>query len=179
MVICLLESIVQIFVTILLMLDSMVRMLLYNVYNILSVFCQLFSVVPLCIIFILTSKLKCLLCNRSNICNAGAQAQCPLLTSFVMLVCLYFLLNAFNALDSVFNFLGYVKDDYNITDPKFSDHHHHVNIRSIKLNTTTFDTTKSFNTTEKLDTTKAFDTTTIFNTTITFDITNATQNRYS
>lgn len=107
---CLIEAIIRIFTTILLMFDSMIRMFLYNLYNILSVFCQICSVLPLCIVFILTSNLKCLLCNRSNICCAGAQAQCPMLTSLVMLIVLYIILNAFHALDPIFGMLGYVKE---------------------------------------------------------------------
>lgn len=113
LILCLLESIVRVTVTILLMLDSIFRMLLYNVYNLLSVFCQICSILPLCVVFIVTSKLKCLLCNRSNICCAGAQANCPLLTSLTTILVLYFVFYAFGAVDSIFNVLGYVKEHKN------------------------------------------------------------------
>lgn len=123
---CFFEAIVRIFTTILLMFDNMIRMFLYNLYNILSVFCQICSVLPLCMVIIITSNLKCLICNRSNICCAGAQGQCPLLTSLVMLIVLYFVLDAFHGLDRVFNALGYVKDHHGHSALKENDTHSKV-----------------------------------------------------
>lgn len=108
--ICVLEHIFNIVTTILLMVDSLFRMLLYNLYAIFSVFCQICSVLPLCIVFIITSKLKCFICNRSNICCVGGQGQCPILRLLSSLILLYFIFYAFGALDSIFKVMGYVKD---------------------------------------------------------------------
>lgn len=107
---CIIDAIVRIITTILLMMDSMIRMCLYNLYSIFSVCCQIFSAAPLCIVFIVTSNLKCLLCNRSNICCAGSQAQCPLLTTLTTILILIIVLYSSSTLDPILNELGYVRD---------------------------------------------------------------------
>lgn len=95
----------------LLMIDSIVRMLLYNLYGVFSVLCQICSILPLCIVFIVTSKLKCFICNRSNICYAGSQGQCPILRLFSTIIFFYIVFYAIGALDSFFSVLGYVKEN--------------------------------------------------------------------
>lgn len=109
LIICLLNSIIETLITVYLMIDGLIRMSLFNLYNILVVFCQICSVLPICMVFIITSKMKCLLCDRSNICCAGTQGQCPLLTSLCLLVALYFVLDHLGAVDPILSKIGYVK----------------------------------------------------------------------
>lgn len=110
--ICILQGIYRIATILVLMVDNIIRMVMFNIYNIISAFCQICSVLPLCMVFIITSNLKCILCNRSNICCTGTQAQCPILASLVTLTVLYFVFYAFNGLDPIFKILGYVKKDH-------------------------------------------------------------------
>lgn len=114
-ILCIIESISDFVKSVFLMAYTLIQMLLYNVYGIISVFCQMCSVLPLCIVFIITSKLKCLLCNNTSICCTGAQGNCPLLMSLVMILVLYFVFYMFGALDSIFSLLGYVKKSDNST----------------------------------------------------------------
>lgn len=127
---CILEHFFRTVFTILLMADGLIRMLLYNLYNIFSVFCQLCSVLPLCIVFLATSKLKCFLCNRSNICYAGAQARCPFFTSLTTIVVLYIVFNAFGVLGPILKVLGYVKAS-NETRFDESDKFHNMDVTAI------------------------------------------------
>lgn len=93
----------------LIMMHTLTRMLLYNVYNTLSMFCQMCSILPLCIVFMITSSLKCYLCKRSNICCVGTGQECPIVAALTLLLILYFVFKAFGALDWIFEVLGYVK----------------------------------------------------------------------
>lgn len=106
---CCIEGTYRLCVTIFLMLDNIIRMFLFNTYDILTVCCQICSVIPILMVFILTTKLKCVICNRSNICAAG-YGQCPMIATLCFLVFLYYVFNAFNAVDPFFKMLGYVKE---------------------------------------------------------------------
>lgn len=108
-ILCILEYIIDIITTTLLMIHALIQMLLYNLYNSLSVFCQMCSVLPICFIFMVTSSLKCYLCKRSNICCVGTGQECPIVAALTTLLILYFVFYAFGALDSIFEVLGYVK----------------------------------------------------------------------
>lgn len=138
---------------------TLIQMLLYNVYGIISVFCQLCSVLPLCIVFIITSKLKCLLCNHSNVCCAGAQGHCPLLTSLIMILVLYSVFYAFGALDSTFSLLGYVKKSTHtrsLTEPSTTL----SGLRVVNVDSTTIEYPTIYPTTYKPYTTILSDSTT-------------------
>lgn len=106
--ICILQGIYRIALILVLMFENIVRMFMFNIYNIISTFCQICSVLPICMVFIITSNLKCIICNRSNVCCAGSQGQCPILASLVTLVVLYFVLDALHILDPILKTLGYV-----------------------------------------------------------------------
>lgn len=117
--VCILQAINRIITIILLMCDNLVRMFIFNVYNVMTTCCQICSVLPLCLVFMVTSNLKCIICNRSNICCAGSQGQCPILSGLVMIGFLYFVLYAFDAVDWVFNLFGFVKENLE------TSHNHH------------------------------------------------------
>ncbi|XP_013177783.1 PREDICTED: uncharacterized protein LOC106125220 [Papilio xuthus] len=62
-VICALQMITRIFMTVLLMIENMIRMLLQSIYNFISTILQIISLIPICCIFMLTAKMRCLLCG--------------------------------------------------------------------------------------------------------------------
>ncbi|CAH2075501.1 unnamed protein product, partial [Iphiclides podalirius] len=61
--ICTLQMVTRIFMTFLLMIENMIRMLLQSLYNFISTLLQILSLIPICCVFLLTAKLKCLLCG--------------------------------------------------------------------------------------------------------------------
>ncbi|XP_014364904.2 uncharacterized protein LOC106716003 [Papilio machaon] len=62
-IICALQMITRIFMTVLLMIENMIRMLLQSIYNFISTILQVISLIPICCIFMLTAKMRCLLCG--------------------------------------------------------------------------------------------------------------------
>lgn len=103
---CILHGITRIFTTIIIMCDNTIRMCMFNTYNIISASCQVCSVLPLCLIFVLTSNLKCILCNRSNICCA--EGQSPFFGVLLLLVIIYVVFfYASNGFEKIITFLGY------------------------------------------------------------------------
>ncbi|CAG9784884.1 unnamed protein product [Diatraea saccharalis] len=106
-IVCAIQTVIRLFLTILIMTENLIRMILQNAYNLISFLLQLISLLPICIVFIVTSRLKCLLCS-GGLCPFG-RANCDCLMSIVALAILFFVLRATGVLDKLLNNFGYDK----------------------------------------------------------------------
>lgn len=85
------------------MLENLLRMILSSVYNALSLMLQLISILPICCVFLLTSKLKCLFCKGSQ----RGSGDCAL--TFITLAVVFIILKLTGALDSIALAFGYTR----------------------------------------------------------------------
>lgn len=85
--------------TILLMIENLIRMILQTIYNFISCILQTLSLIPICLVFLLTSRLKCCLCGGGGHCNAGRSGNC-IMSAFVILV-VFLILRATGLLDKI------------------------------------------------------------------------------
>ncbi|CAH0700148.1 unnamed protein product [Spodoptera exigua] len=68
------------------------------------------SLIPICLVFLLTSRLKCLFCGGgTGACpgNRGGAADCFM--SFLAILIIFFIFRATGVLDKIFYSLGYTK----------------------------------------------------------------------
>lgn len=108
---CLMQLFVRIFMTIVLMAENLIRMILQSIYNLLSVLFQLLSLIPICCVFLVTSKIKCALCGGGGGCAGARGGNCDYFMSIVALVILFFIFRATGVIDKVFYKLGYSKTE--------------------------------------------------------------------
>lgn len=107
---CTIQSIVRIFMTILLMIENIIRIVLQTVYNFIALLLQMLSLIPICIVFFLTAKLKCFMCGGGGTpCMGNRGSTCDCLLSAIAIIALFFILRATGHLDQIFNSLGYSK----------------------------------------------------------------------
>ncbi|CAH1644511.1 unnamed protein product [Spodoptera littoralis] len=108
-VICGIQMLVRVFMTLILMIENVIRMLLQTLYNFISFVLQMVSLIPICLVFLLTSRLKCLFCGGGGACpgNRGGAADCVM--SFLAILIIFFIFRATGVLDKIFYSLGYTK----------------------------------------------------------------------
>lgn len=114
-VICGIQMLVRVFMTLILMIENVIRMLLQTLYNFISFVLQMISLIPICLVFLLTSRLKCLFCGGGGGCpgNRGGAADC--LMSFLAILIIFFIFRATGVLDKLFYTLGYTKYGASLT----------------------------------------------------------------
>ncbi|RVE52501.1 hypothetical protein evm_002895 [Chilo suppressalis] len=101
-----LQMVFRILMTILVMTENLIRMVLQTVYNFMSFLLQIISLVPICVVFIVTARLKCLLCSSGGF-PVGRNCDC--LISLFIVALILFLLTSTGVVDRIFNSLGYTK----------------------------------------------------------------------
>ncbi|PZC79273.1 hypothetical protein B5X24_HaOG216539 [Helicoverpa armigera] len=108
-IICAIQMFVRIFMTIILMIENVIRMVLQTLYNFLSFLLQMVSLLPICCVFLLTSKLKCLICGGGGGACPGGKGGgiCDCLLSAIAFAIIFFILRATGTLDKIFLKLGY------------------------------------------------------------------------
>ncbi|KAL0891934.1 hypothetical protein ABMA27_015175 [Loxostege sticticalis] len=107
--ICGIQMLVRVFMTVILMIENVIRMLLQTLYNFISFVLQMISLIPICIVFLLTARLKCFMCGGGGPCPVNRGGTCDCLMSLLAFVILFFIFRATGVLDKIFYSLGYAK----------------------------------------------------------------------
>lgn len=108
-VICGIQMLVRVFMTLILMLENVIRMILQTFYNFISFVLQMISLVPICVVFLLTARLKCFMCGGGGPCPVNRGGTCDCLMSLLAIIILFFIFRATGVLDKVFYNIGYAK----------------------------------------------------------------------
>ncbi|XP_039749049.1 uncharacterized protein LOC120625865 [Pararge aegeria] len=108
-VICSVQMLVRVFMTTILMLENLIRMILQTLYNFISFMLQLLSLIPICLIFLVTARLKCFMCGGGGACPVNRGGACDCLLSAVAIIIMFFIFRATGILDKIFFSLGYDK----------------------------------------------------------------------
>lgn len=96
--------------TVILMIENVIRMLLQTAYNFISFVLQMVSLIPICIVFLLTARLKCFMCGGGGPCPVNRGGTCDCLMSALAFIILFFIFRATGVLDKIFYSLGYTKE---------------------------------------------------------------------
>ncbi|KAJ2948233.1 hypothetical protein O0L34_g7461 [Tuta absoluta] len=112
--ICGIQMLVRVFMTTILMLENIFRMILQTFYNFLSFMLQLLSLIPICCVFLVTSRLKCFMCGGGGPCPVSRGGACDCLMSLFAIIILFFIFRATGVLDKIFFSIGYAKATTNI-----------------------------------------------------------------
>ncbi|KAJ8732949.1 hypothetical protein PYW07_015548 [Mythimna separata] len=111
---------VRVFMTVILMIENVIRMLLQTLYNFISFLLQMISLIPICVVFLLTARLKCFMCGGGGPCPVGARGgTCDCVMSFMAVIIIFFIFRATGVLDKVFYSLGYAKAEPPLPQLKF------------------------------------------------------------
>ncbi|KAJ0179733.1 hypothetical protein K1T71_004324 [Dendrolimus kikuchii] len=108
-VICGIQMLVRVFMTVILMIENVIRMILQTLYNFVSFLLQMISLIPICVVFMLTARLKCFMCGGGGPCPVNRGGGCDCLMSAAALIIVFFIFRATGVLDKIFYNIGYVK----------------------------------------------------------------------
>nr|XP_026490091.1 uncharacterized protein LOC113396388 [Vanessa tameamea] len=108
-VICGIQMLVRVFMTVILMIENLIRMILQTMYNFISFLLQMLSLIPICIVFLLTARLKCFMCGGGGPCPVNRGGACDCIMSALAIIILFFIFRATGVLDKIFYSLGYTK----------------------------------------------------------------------
>ncbi|XP_045493494.1 uncharacterized protein LOC123692747 [Colias croceus] len=108
-VICGIQMLVRVFMTVILMLENLIRMILQTLYNFISFLLQMISLIPICAVFLLTARLKCFMCGGGGPCPVNRGGACDCIMSAIAIIILFFIFRATGVLDKIFYSLGYIK----------------------------------------------------------------------
>ncbi|CAG9560670.1 unnamed protein product [Danaus chrysippus] len=107
--ICGIQMLVRVFMTIILMIENLIRMILQTMYNFISFILQMLSLIPICIVFLLTARLKCFMCGGGGPCPVNRGGACDCIMSAMAILIMFFIFRATGILDKIFYSLGYSK----------------------------------------------------------------------
>ncbi|XP_013135677.1 PREDICTED: uncharacterized protein LOC106101106 [Papilio polytes] len=108
--ICAIQMVTRIFMTVLLMIENMIRMLLQSIYNFISTILQIVSLIPICCVFMLTAKMRCLLCGGGGGgCGGGGGGFASCFVSAIFLIFLFKALRSYGLADKLLLRLGYTR----------------------------------------------------------------------
>lgn len=110
-IMCLIQLLIRIVMTIFLMAENLLRMLLQTLYNMISFIVQMISLLPICCVFLITSRLKCFMCGGGGGCAVNRGGSCDCFMTLLAVIILFFIFRATGILDKVFYRLGYAKTD--------------------------------------------------------------------
>lgn len=105
---CLIQLFIRTLMTFALMMENMVRLILQTIYNLLSFLIQLISLIPVCCVFLITSKLRCVFCGGGGGC-ASRGGSCDCVMTILALLILFLIFRATGILDKILHKLGYTK----------------------------------------------------------------------
>lgn len=112
--ICGIQMLVRVFMTIILMIENVIRMVLQTSYNFISFLLQMISLIPICVIFLITARLKCFMCGGGGPCPVNRGGACDCLMSALAIIILFFIFRATGVLDKIFYSIGYAKARYHV-----------------------------------------------------------------
>lgn len=104
----LLHLIFKTIMTIFAMFELLIKTVLQIIFNSLLMILQLLSVIPVCCAFIITSKLKCLVCRRGPACSIIRGGFSELILSLILFSIIILILRLTGVLDTLLKPLGYV-----------------------------------------------------------------------
>lgn len=109
--------------TVVLMLENLIKMILQTVYNMISFILQLISLLPICIVILVTARIKCFMCSGYGSCpTRNGVGICDCLISLAAIALLFFIFRTTGVLDKIFYKLGYAKvSTGSKNDTKFYD----------------------------------------------------------
>ncbi|XP_059052455.1 uncharacterized protein LOC131847029 [Achroia grisella] len=107
--ICGVQMLVRVFMTLILMIENVIRMVLQTIYNFISFMLQMISLLPICFVFLLTARLKCFMCGGGGPCPVNRGGTCDCLMSGLAIVIVFLIFRATGVLDKIFYSLGYAK----------------------------------------------------------------------
>lgn len=107
--ICTVQMMVRVFMTIILMIENLVRMILQTLYNFVSFVMQIISLIPICVVFMVTARLKCFMCGGGGGCPVGRGGTCDCVMSALAFVIIFLIFRVTGVLDKIFYNLGYAK----------------------------------------------------------------------
>lgn len=107
--ICFAQMLVRILMTIMLMVENLIRLVLTTIYNFLSFLLQIISLLPICCVFILTSKLKFLVCGSSGSCTPNRGGPCQCIMTVIAVIIIIYVLKETGYVDRVLLYFGYKK----------------------------------------------------------------------
>ncbi|XP_041976295.1 uncharacterized protein LOC121731044 [Aricia agestis] len=110
--ICGVQMLVRVLMTILLMIENLIRMVLQTLYNFISFMLQLLSLIPICVVFLVSARLKCFMCGGGGGCQPGRGGACDCIMSLVAIVILFFIFKSTGVMDKIFYSMGYAKAAY-------------------------------------------------------------------
>ncbi|CAK1552875.1 unnamed protein product [Leptosia nina] len=107
--ICGIQMLVRVFMTVILMIENLIRMILQTMYNFISFVLQMISLIPICAVFMLTARLKCFMCGGGGPCPVNRGGACDCIMSAIAIIILFFIFRATGVLDKLFYSIGYIK----------------------------------------------------------------------
>ncbi|VVC89360.1 unnamed protein product [Leptidea sinapis] len=107
--ICGIQMLVRVFMTVILMIENLIRMILQTLYNFISFLLQMVSLIPICVVFLLTARLKCFMCGGGGPCPVNRGGTCDCIMSLLAIIILFFIFRATGVLDKIFYSIGYIK----------------------------------------------------------------------
>ncbi|XP_049866271.1 uncharacterized protein LOC126366970 [Pectinophora gossypiella] len=108
-VICGTQMLVRVFMTTILMLENIIRMIMQTLYNFISFMLQMVSLIPICVVFLLTARMKCFMCGGGGPCPVNRGGACDCLMSVFAIIILFLIFRATGVLDKIFYTIGYAK----------------------------------------------------------------------
>lgn len=108
-IVCSTQMVIRIFMTFMLMMENLIRMLMQTFYNFCSFSMQILSLAPICLVFILSSRLKCFMCGGGGPCPVNRGGTCDCIMSGVAVVIIFLIFRATGVLDKIFYSMGYAK----------------------------------------------------------------------
>lgn len=108
-IVCAFQMIVRMILTVLLMVENLIRMFLQSIYNFFSFFFQMLSLIPICCIFIITARCKSLICGCGGGCGSNNGAGCNCIIGILGMIFFYVLFDSLGMIDDIMKALGYTR----------------------------------------------------------------------
>ncbi|PZC79275.1 hypothetical protein B5X24_HaOG216541 [Helicoverpa armigera] len=108
-VICGVQMLVRVVMTMILMIENVIRMVLQTLYNFISFLLQMISLIPICVVFMITARLKCFMCGGGGPCPVARGGICDAIMSCIAILIIFFIFRSTGVLDKIFYNLGYAK----------------------------------------------------------------------
>lgn len=121
--VCMFQMLIRILMTTVLMFENLLRLFMQTVYNMLSFIAQLLSLIPICCVFVLTSKMKGMICGTKSAGGQSGGGMCDCVLSTLMLVVVFHIFKEMGVLDIIMVKIGYIpakvlkKTIINLTKP--------------------------------------------------------------
>ncbi|KAI8429505.1 hypothetical protein MSG28_000140 [Choristoneura fumiferana] len=111
-IVCILQMLVRIFMTIVLMVENLLRLVMQTIYNLLSFITQAISIIPICCVMIMTSKLRTVICGagagKGGAGGVSKNKTCDCVISTLIILVIFFIFRETGVLEKILFKLGYM-----------------------------------------------------------------------